>query len=296
MSQRDVLAELQTAHVEAPPELRARVRLIAAQAPQPRRSRRRFALVLVPVVAAAIAAGVFFSTRSTTPQPTVERGLAFHARRVGAGAASSGTPAPAPSGKRLQLYGASMDVQVKDVAGAVARAQRIAASLGGFTSSVHLSTQKKRGHADLVLRVPRKHVQAAVARLRGLGAVVGEQVDIQDLQAGVNANDRTIARLQARLKALRALPPTDATTRQIAALTARVVALQRQRAATVRAARFATVQVSLSTPPAKAKTHAHHHYLRDALPWLGGAAAALILLLALRGLGRVREDRLLSRL
>jgi hypothetical protein len=216
-------------------------------------------------------------------------GAAFSAKR----AATIGSPTPAPSQKRIQRYGASLELQAKNVSDVVTRAQRIVASLGGFTSSVHLSTQKKQGHADLVLRVPRKHVQAAVARLRSLGAVLGEEVNIQDLQAGVNTTDRTIARLQRQLKTLRAETQTDVVKRQIAAVTAHVVALQRQRAATVRAAHFATVRLSLSTPPVQAKKH--HHYLRDALPWLGGAAALLVLLLVLRALARLREARLLSR-
>jgi hypothetical protein len=282
MSQRDVLAELRTAQVEAPPQLRARVRLIAAQAPAPRRTRRRFALALVPVVAAAVAAGVYFSTRPA-PQPAVLHEATFSRRSVGG--ATTGAPAPAPSQKRLQRYGASLDLQVNDVSDVVARAQRIAASLGGFTSSVHLSTQKKQGHADLVLRVPRKHVQDAIARLRRLGAVLGEEVDIQDLQAGVNSTDRTIARLEHELK--------TAAKDRAAVLTAQIRALQRQRAATVRTAHFATVRLSLSTPPVNAKTH--RHYLRAALPWLGGAGVLLVLLLALRGLAQLREARLLSR-
>jgi hypothetical protein len=292
MSQRDVLAELRTAHVEAPPALRARVRLTAAQAPTPRRTRRRFALVLVPVVVAAVAASVYFSTRSTAPHQTVLHGAAFSARSVGSGSAGS-IATPAPSAKRAQRYGATLDIRVKNVTDAVARAQRIAASLGGFTSSVHLSTAKRSGHADLVLRVPRSHVQRAVARLRVLGAVVGEEVDIQDLQAGINTTDRTIARLQRQLKALRAQTQTDTVKRQIASLTSRVEALQRQRATTVHAAHYATVRLSLSTPPVTPKKH--HHYLRDVAPWLGGAAALLVLLIALRGVLRLREARLLSR-
>lgn len=289
MSQRDVLAELRIAHVEAPPALRARVRLTAAQAPTPRRPRRRFAFVLVPVVAAAVAAGVFFSTRPSHQPQVVHGGAVFrpelHAAR------SAGVPAPSP--KRLQRYGASLDLRVKDVPGTVARALRVATSLGGYPASVHVSTTKTHGSANVLLRVPRSHVQAAVARLSKLGTVLGEQVDIQDLQTGVNTTDRTIARLQRQLKVLRTQPLTDVTKRQIAALTARVEALQRGRAATVRAAHFAAVRVALSTPPVKAKKH--HHYLHDALPWLGGAAAALLLLLALRGLARLREVRLLSR-
>jgi len=282
MSQRDVLAELRGARVEAPAELRARIRLVAAQAPEPQRSRRRFALVLVPVVAAAIAAGVFLSTRPAHHQAVVHGSVALSPQ---ARTATGSVFAPAPSRKRLQNYSASLDVQVANVPAAVARALHVAAGLGGFPASVHVSTAKKAGHADLQLRVPRTKVQAAVDRLGRLGTVLSEQVDIQDVQGGVNATDRTIARLERELQ--------HATKQQAAALRARIQALQRRRAATVRAAHLATVQLALSTPPAKAK--ARHHYLREALPWLGGAAAALILLLALRGLGRVREDRLLSR-
>jgi hypothetical protein len=122
-----------------------------------------------------------------------------------------------------------------------------------------------------VLRVPRAHVQQAIGRLSALGTIVGEQVDIQDLQAGINATDRTIARLQRQLAGLRAEPQTDAVKRRIAALTARVVALQRARASTLQAAHFATVRLSLSSSAAPKR---HTHYLRDALPWLGGAASS----------------------
>lgn len=278
MSQRDVLTELRTAHVAAPAELRARVRLIAADAPQPRRSRRRLALLLVPAVAAAVAAGVFFSTRPS------QQTRVMHGEST-AGTSLRAAAVPAPSAKRAQRYGASLRLQVRDVPRSVTQALRIVGSLSGFASSVHIDTSKAHGSAFLTLRVPRSHVQTAVARLSRLGTVMGEQVDIQDVQAGLNATDRLIARLQ---RELRTAPPEQAP-----ALKARIQALQRQRAAAVRAAHFATVRLSLSTPPVQERTH--HHYVRDALPWLGGAAAALLLLLALRGLGAMREARLLSR-
>lgn len=278
MSQRDVLAELRSAHVEAPPQLRARVRLIAAQAPAPKRSRRRFALVLVPVLAAAVAAGVFFATRSSHQQPTVLHGYATSSGALRAAI-------PAPSAKRAQRYGASLQLQVPDVQKTVSEALRITASLSGFAAGVHIDTSKQNGSAFLTLRIPRTHVQTAVARLSRLGKITGEQVDIQDVQAGINSTDRLIARLEKELKTA----PKD----QAAVLTARIEALQRQRAATARAVHFATVHLSLATPPQAPKTH--HHYLRDALPWIGGALAALVLLLALRGLAQLREARLLSR-
>src|SRR3954453_6942060 len=119
MSQRDVLAELRTAHVEAPPQPPARVPPIAAQAPAPRRTRRRFALVLIPVVAAAVAAGAYFSTRPAQQQ-TVVRDYAA------AGSALRSPAVPAPSAKRVQRYGASLQLQVRDVQKTVTEAVRIA--------------------------------------------------------------------------------------------------------------------------------------------------------------------------
>jgi hypothetical protein len=80
--------------------------------------------------------------------------------------------------------------------------------------------------------------------------------------------------------------------RQIAAVTAHVVALQRAQAATVLAAHFATVRLALAS--SSAPKH-HRHYLRDALPWLGGAAVVLLVLIALRVWRRLREAALLSR-
>jgi len=70
MSQRDLVAELRAARVEAPPQVRERVRLVAAAAPAPlhRFTWRRAFVVAIPV-AAAIAA-TFVVTRPTSHQTT----------------------------------------------------------------------------------------------------------------------------------------------------------------------------------------------------------------------------------
>jgi uncharacterized coiled-coil protein SlyX len=167
-----------------------------------------------------------------------------------------------------------------------------------------------RGSAQLVLAIPRQNVQAAVARLSRLGTITGESVDIQDLQPAVNSVERTIARLQRQLRALRARQQTDATARQIAALTSRVQALQRRDAATRRTAHFATVSLTLSTAhPAAVHKRGHGplHGLGVAFRWIGiglvyalalGTPLAALCLLAwllARWLRRRREDALLSR-
>jgi hypothetical protein len=238
------------------------------------------------VLAAAALAAVVITTRSTGPQ--VSHGEV--ALRAAAAPKAAATVAPARG--RAQRYEASLRLRVANVSDGVKRALHVTASLGGYPQSVHVSTGSQAGTAELVLRVPRAHVQQAIGRLSALGTIVGEQVDIQDLQAGINATDRTIARLQRQLAGLRAEPQTEAVKRRIAALTARVVALQRARASTLRAAHFATVRLSLSSSAAPKR---HTHYLRDALPWLGGAAVVLLVLLALRVLRRLREDALLRR-
>lgn len=325
MSPRDVTAELRAARVEAPPELRARVRLIAAAAPAaPRtpilRRRRSWLVAVVPVAAALAAAGVVL-TRSTPPNRIVHGEAALRARAprafsttpngaaVGGGRVQSVPASPS----RVQRYGATLSLRLPNaarVSDAVKRALRIAASLSGYASSVHVSSAGARGSASLVLRIPRANVQQALARLSALGTITGEHVDVQDLQAGLDATDRTIARLQRQLAQLRTQPQTDAVKRQVAALTARVVALQRARATTVRSAHFATVRLSLSTPaPKHARTHRHGplHGLGVAFRWIGiglvyalalGVPALIVVVLvwlALRALRRRREDALLAR-
>ena len=94
---------------------------------------------------------------------------------------------------------------------------------------------------------------------------------MQDLTAQLNAGDRTIERLQKQLATLRAETQTDAVRATIAAVTAHIVRLQRQQAATVRAAHYATVQMHLETPPAAQPTkHGHGplHGLGVAFHWI----------------------------
>ena len=308
MSQRDFVAELRAARLAAPPEVRERVRLIAAAdtTKPPRAFTWRRALVLAVPVAAGLAAAVVFTRPSHHEQALqAQRGsLATPARHhaaqkvqtltstfkaatpaTRAAGAAVGAPelAPAPSPRRAQRYGASLELRVPTpvaVSDSVKRALRIVASLGGYAVSVNAVSARKTASAELVLKVPRTHVQQAVARLSQLGTIVGEQVEVQDLQSGLNGTDRTIARLQ------------------------------RARAATIRSARLATVQLSLATRAASAPKHHGHgplHGLGVAFRWLGiglvyalalGAPAVLVaaaVWLVLRAVRRRRVDALLSR-
>ncbi|MGZ4334485.1 MAG: DUF4349 domain-containing protein, partial [Gaiellaceae bacterium] len=203
MSQRDLVAELRAARVEAPSEVRARVRLIAAAAPRPpRRFTWRRALVVAVPVAAAIAAAVVFTRPSSHEQTAVpvERAV-DHGAATAPATKSLAVPF---SPKRVQTIGETLTLRVRDVSGAVKRAVRIAGALGGYATSVHASTHGSRGSADLTLRVPRAHLQEAMTRLAQLGTITNEHLEVTDRQAGLNATDRLIARLQKQLASHRA--------------------------------------------------------------------------------------------
>jgi hypothetical protein len=319
MSQRDLAAELRASRVTAPDQVRERVRLIAAaDTPPPRRFTWRRALVVALPVAAAVAASIVFTRPDHQEQQRVARGEVAPATVTAlqaptdTGAAKLAPITPAPPPGRVVNYDASLSLRVptsNDVSTAVKRALRIASSLGGYPTSVHAETKAKSGTADLTLKIPRGHVQEAVTRLSALGTITAEQVDLQDLQAGINATNREIARLQRALAALRARPTTPATDRKIAALTARIASLQRGTADTRRTAHYATVDLHLATPPTTAHA-AHHgplHGLAVAARWIGIGAVYVLALglpaLLLVGLGwlvvrtirRRRENELLSR-
>jgi hypothetical protein len=321
MSQRDLAAELRAARIPAPSHVREHVRLIAATAsPPPRRIPWRRAFVVALPLAAAVAAVVVVtrptSQHQATP-PLVEHGVPttlqpqtkqFQAQ----GRAASTAPAPSPT--RAQKYGAYIALRVATraaVSDGVKRALAITTSLGGYPVSVNASTEDTGASADLTLKVPRRNVTQAITRLSALGTITGEQVDVQDAQAGINSTDRLLARLQKQLTALRAQEQTDAVKQQIASLTARVERLQRQEAATLRATHYATINLHMATKPV-APPHKHHGHgplygLGVAFRWIGIGAVyglalgvPLLLLIALgwfatRAVRRRREDALLNR-
>jgi Domain of unknown function (DUF4349) len=322
MSQRDLVAELRDARLAAPDHLREQVRLIAGSAtpPSKRFTWRRTLVVALPV-AAAVAAVVVVTRPASRQTAQPEQSLVLRAQAQtatvdhGALAAPKALDrlAPSQNPNRAQRYEAYLALRVHGgdgVSSGVKRAQQIATSLGGYSLSVHASTETDAASADLTLKVPRAHVQEAITRLSALGTITGEQVDIQDLQAGLNATDRMIGRLQRQLRDLRAQEQTDAVKRQIAAITARVERLQRQERATLRETHYATVQLHLATKSAVVPKKHHHgplHGLGVAFRWIGiGAVYALalgtplvvvlaLLWLAARTVRRRREDALLSR-
>jgi hypothetical protein len=316
MSQRDLVAELRAAHVEAPPEVRERVRLVADGAPSPpRRITWRRALVVVVPVAAAIAATVVFTRPAKHPQVVREfaNTPATIAPNVGAATdkAAKALAVPSPT-NRVQTYDATLSLRVEhagDVSDGVKRALRITTSFGGYSSSVHAETHGSSAVADLKLKIPRSRVQEAMAKLAQLGTITDENVSTVDQTALLNTTDREIARLQKQVATLRAEPKSPENDQRIAALVSRIEHLQRGAATTRRNAHYATVYLHLETPLVTlVQKHKHGplHGVVVALKWLGiGAVYALAIgapvavLLALLWLGaravrRRRENALLE--
>ena len=69
---------------------------------------------------------------------------------------------------------------------ASAEAIRVTRELGGFVVSSNVATDGRSGRADLVLRVPQRRVQDAIAQLSELGTITGQQVSVQDRQADLD--------------------------------------------------------------------------------------------------------------
>jgi uncharacterized protein DUF4349 len=318
MSQRDLVSELRAARVAAPAELRERVRAIAAADTEPRRwfTWRRAFVVAVPV-AAAIAAAVVF-TRPASQERTAVHGAAAIARSTPDAAARQkafgalGAPQSTTASGRLQQVETTLSLRLATpdaVSAAMQRALAVAKSYGGYPVYVDAGSQSGTASAQLTLKVPRSHLRDAMARFSALGTITAEHLDVQDLTASVNETDRTIARLQRQLADLRAQGQTAQTRRRIARLTAGVARLQRQRAATIRAAHYATVDLQLRSQQVLSQHKQGHgplHRLGTMLMWLGigavyvlvlGTPIALVAVLVgvvVRTVRRRREEALLS--
>jgi hypothetical protein len=267
-----ILEEIRSARIPASPELRTRVRELAASVPTapPRRDLgwRRPMLVLVPaaaaaVIAATVAVGVLTSgnhsqtdaaRREAAPQPlaSTDTGVAKGAvapKAAGGGVAGS---LPATPG-RAQLYDAELTLKVKNLSSATKRALRLTNDFHGYVRSVDYGSGSEHGQAYLTLRVPVGSVQAAIVKFSALGEIVDQHVSIKDVQPAMDRRFRqmqstrdAIAKIQAQLES----PSLSADERKalenrLVAQRRRLVVLQRQQAALERLTSYATVELAL---------------------------------------------------
>ena len=330
----ELATELRRARPSASPELRERVLAIAARE-EPARRRfsfpplRRMALVGAAAALALTAGGALVHGVANSGAPAKKSIGANGAPNVG-GSASAG-PAVSPTrlgvpqdlpknfaqtvpttSGRLQRYGASLRVQVKDLnelSDATKRAMRFARLLGGYVASVQYSAPKNgRGGASIIVRVPVDRVQDVIEEYSGLGTILAQHVSIVDVTKAVQEEAKEIARLQADIARIEAGGVTPAERPRLNAEKARLDYLTKLRAATVRRAELATVKLELTTKPkqAAAATGRFDRTMSDAggvllregeilLYALIVAGPLLLLGAAFIAAGRLRDRRLFQR-
>jgi hypothetical protein len=282
MTVNEIVDELRASRPRAAEALRLQV-LTLASAPRTSspslaerlRARRRVLLALPAVaglaVASAVAIGVSRPSsvggEAAAPEATVQRsmGPSVPTSTFGgpaADASSAGEPAgaakaaPGPATGRAQRYSANLTLSVADtdaLSEATQRALAIARDLGGYVVSVQYATGDQ-GAASLTLRVPSARAADAVTRLSGLGTIVAQSVQIDDLQESLDALDRQLERLQAQIAALNAaIARAESAAERARLLERRAQAqvelrdLRANRSATAEVARNATIQLELRT-------------------------------------------------
>lgn len=303
----DLIRELGASRPAAPPALRARVRELAANEPAragwswPRLPARRVSLVALPaaLALALLTAGAIGLSRSDVSRETVVSPTdTLTLDAVPGSAVPEATP---PVGgftdeARAQRVNATLAVQVQDsdaVARAAQEALDITRALGGHVVSSSVTTGDRAG-ATFLVRVPVESVQSAIAQLSGLGSIVSQQIQVEDLQATLDelrerqASLRAqVARITARLQSA----TLDAETR--AALESRRRTLREELAGirsnlstTTSEAQSATIQLTLATPEAFGTVSAPSRLDRtldealNVLAWEGIVALALAIVLA----------------
>jgi hypothetical protein len=125
-------------------------------------------------------------------------------RAGGAVGIDGGNSAPGPDAARAQRVFANLTLQVKDtdaLSGATQRALDLVRSLGGHVVTVSYATGTE-GSAAMTLRVPTGKVQEAITRLSGLGTILQQQVQIDDLQQSLDATSKRIEIVRGQIAAI----------------------------------------------------------------------------------------------
>jgi hypothetical protein len=202
----------------APSELRERVRALRPEVRKP--SRRRTALILVPVAlvfAAAVIGIAQLRSGSGDSREAGGGGAVDVARPLptapssesvgGQGQEDSATElgALAPDTARAQEWDVQLELRVPNndrLGDASADAIRTTRELGGIVVSSSVSTRGRSGEAQLVVRVPSRRIQDAIARFSALGTITAQNVSIQDRQDDLDRLARRIDALRVQIAQL----------------------------------------------------------------------------------------------
>lgn len=273
MTTPDLIHELRAARPSAPHDLRASIRAIVAAEPERRAWTwpilpRRLALVAVPATLALafVSAGVLGLARSDERTQASREALESQALNEypgtteaapGLGKAQDSSTAPVP-GVRAQQVSATLTLEVSnsdEVSSSAQDALELTRSLGGYVVSSSVTTGSQ-GNASLIVRVPVGKVQEAIVGLSGLGRIVSQQVNVQDLQETLDQLERReatlstqIARIRARLETEALDPETEAVLRsRLQTLRAELVQVRAQISGTNEAAQMSAIQLTIVTP------------------------------------------------
>jgi hypothetical protein len=185
--------------------------------------------------------------------------------------------APPPATTRKQDYRATLTVRLPStgrMSDAVKDAINATRAWGGYVVSAQYAASRN-GDANLVVRVPIQHVQAAVQRFSNLGTLTAQDVSIRDVQAKLNAYTRQLLDLREQIAKLRVQLTHATTDAERAAIELRIsratraaAGLRAEQKALSRQAAFATVTLTLTTRGAAAAAPAKQgdveRTLRDA--------------------------------
>lgn len=201
-----LIRELRAAAPSAPPLVRERVRTL--REPEARRPFAwKPALVALPLAAALIAGGLLLSRGASSDANESEALSPMTAPEAADSARAHGAfrddlaQADAASG-RAQEWDVVLDLRVPNndrLSEASADAIRTTRELGGFVVSSSVSTNGPAGDARLVVRVPSRRVQDAIARLSELGTITGQRVAIEDRQDELDRFARRIDTLRVQI-------------------------------------------------------------------------------------------------
>ena len=126
----------------------------------------------------------------------------------------SASAAPLPDGQRAQDYAASLRLSVGSVAQLSRSTQTVldtVRSLGGAVETVDYGTPSAgSGSALIAVRVPVARAQEALTRFSSLGTITAQQVQIRDLQTGLDQESNRARALRHRIALIKAkqLSPT----------------------------------------------------------------------------------------
>jgi hypothetical protein len=210
-----------------------------------------------------------FNTSSTGTPNALESLNAGVSGGTGSRAALKGDSVrtPQPARGRAQDYRATLTVRLASVdrmSDAMKKAIRATRAWGGYIVTANYNVPGSNGDAQLVVRIPVQHVQAAIQRFSGLGTLAAQDVSIRDLQGRLDSYTRqwlTTREHIAKLKVKLTQAETDAQRAslelQIAQAQKAAAEIRAEQVALKREASFAKVTLTLTTREAAAAVAPH---------------------------------------